>query len=230
MPDEATEAPENMQETPTDAAPPEGSPATPPESTDEGTPDIDYRKRFEDLQPELTKAQQSRSELERTIQAAQAGDREALDALGIPYEDGDDEEFDFEDDPYEALRAEINQLKESHSSEQEQKLQREEDAFIDNKVKELEESSKFDLTDEEFDIVRDRACGDRAPNGEPNVKGAFEAFKKIAEKAGERYLASKNEAAKAPVGSPGEEKIDPNDDDQRRALAARIMEAEEGSD
>lgn len=218
------QAPEETQETPP-AAPEEGSPA--PESAPADEPTIDYEKRFNDLQPELTKAQQQNAEFQRTLQAAREGNPEAMDALGIPYEAPEEEEFE---DPEEQLRQEFNQLKEQIGTQQQQSeyaaLEEQEASYIAEQIDALEKEAGVELDDEAIDFVIDRARSNRGEDGAPDVQGAFKGFNSIIESDRKRYLDSKKNAPKVPVGGPGEEEIDLSDTEQRQAAMVRDMEAE----
>lgn len=210
------------QETPP-AAPEEGSPAEAPEE-----PTIDYQKRFEDLQPELTKAQQQNAEFQRTLQAAREGNPEALDALGIEYEAPEEEEFA---DPEEQLRQEVAQLREHVGTQQQQAeyaaLEEQEATYIAEQIDALEKAAGIELDDQAIDFVIDRARSNRGEDGAPGVEGAFKGFASILESDRQRYLDSKKNAPKVPVGGPGEEQIDLSDPEQRQAAMVRDMEAEE---
>jgi hypothetical protein len=238
MPDEA-QAPSSTTgenpaepEAPESAAPPEGLPAE-SESTDADAPETtDYRKRFEDLQPQLTQAQQQNAEFNRLVEAARQGNTEALDALGIPYEAGeDDDEFL---DPDEQLRREFEELKNEHLTAKQQaeqtRLEDQEAEYIAGQIDSLEKKAGIELDDEAVDFVIDRARSNRGQDGRPEVEAAFKGFTSVLDTHQERYLKSKNDAPKAPVGGPGEEKFDPANDDERLKALSRAFEAEEGSD
>jgi len=172
VPDEATQAPAE-QETPSSAAPPEGSPAPESEPKGEEAPAVDYEKRFNDLQPELTKAQQRNAEFERTLQAAREGNPEALEALGIEYEEEDAEL----EDPDEVLRNEVAQLREHVGTQQQQAershLEEMEADYIAEKIDVLEKETGIELDDDAIDFVIDRARANRGDQEEPLVENAF---------------------------------------------------------
>lgn len=238
MPDEATapaedyQAPTPAEESADSAAPQEeGLPASEPTGPD--NPDTtDYRKRFEDLQPQLTRAQEQNAEFQRIVEAARNGDTEALDILGIPYESQDDDDEFL--DPDEQLRREFEALKNEHLSakEQSERAQHEEQEadYIANQIDALEKKAGIELDDDGIDFVIDRARANRGHDGAPNVEAAFKGFTSVLDSHQERYLQSKKNAPKAPVGGPGEEKIDLSNDDERLKALARTFEAEEGSD
>jgi len=229
MPEEG-EAPvqqEPVQDTPP-AAPEEGTPVPPEPQGSE--PEIDYQKRFEDLQPELTKAQQQNAEFRRLYEAAQEGHPEALELLGIeqPGQPTDDDENYI--DPDEQRWAEFDQLKEHLSQrdeEQEQaQIYEQEAAHIDDALDSLESELGFELSQEDVDFIVDRAVTNRGEDGLPDVTAAGKAFLKSLESARDRYMEQRKNAPKAPVGSPGEENIDLRDDESRRRELARTMESE----
>lgn len=231
MPDEANAAPATEQDTPAPAAPEEGTPAPEPTPDGGGEPDIDYKDRYENLRPEHTRATQEAAEFRRLTEAARKGDTDALDALGIPYETDEPDEFE---DPDETLRREFEALKNEHQTAKQQsekaQFEEQEAEYIANEIDALEKKAGVELDDDAVDFVIDRARANRAENGAPNVEQAFKGFTSVLDTHQERYLKSKNDAPKAPVGGPGEEKFDPTNDDERLAAMARTFEAEEGSD
>lgn len=196
-----------------------------PKVSDE--PTVDYEKRFNDLQPQLTKAQEQNAEFQRTLQAARQGDPEAMDALGIPYEKPEDDEFL---DPEEQLRQEVAQLKEQFGTQQQQAeyagFEEQEASYIAEQIDALEKEAGIELDDQAIDFVIDRARSNRGEDGAPDIQGAFKGFNSIIESDRKRYLESKKNAPKVPVGGPGEDKIDLSDTEQRQAAMVRDMEAE----
>lgn len=221
MPDEATTAPEQVQETPTDAAVEETTPA-------EDAPAIDWEQRYNDLRPEFDRNNQ--------LQAAARGQHgeqaqiEALDLLGIPYETAEPEEEDDEwvdpDERFDRLEAQIAQRDEAAEQAQ---FVREEESWIDQNLTALEGSEGIDLSDAETKIVLDIALSNRHPNGEPDLTGAIAALKDSWNARQASYLASKKAPA-PPNGSAGEAKIDFSNAEARQKfmaedLAARMEES-----
>src|SRR4051812_39650937 len=108
MPDEAT------PDTPDTSAPEQSGPSndgTPaPESTDSQAQTQDttnWQQRYENLQPEYTRASQEAAQYRQIVELAQRGDREALEFLGLDLADGeeDDEEPEFHDPRVDQLLA-----------------------------------------------------------------------------------------------------------------------------
>lgn len=223
-----------LDDAPADEAPnaapqDEGLPAE-PEPKGEAEPGSDYQKRYEDLHPQLTKAQQQNAELNRLFEAAKSGDPQALEILGLETQEDEDEWVD----PDDQLRQEVEALKAERQSEKEAKeladLEAQEDKFIKGKIAELEKAKGVELSDRARALVESHARANRTDNYEPQVDEAFEAFTGEAKSTWERYLQSKKDAPRAPVGGPGEENIDLSDDDARLRAMAREFSAAEGSD
>jgi len=226
MPDEATPAPDEVQDTPTDAAVEETKPAEDaPASTD------NWEQRYNDLRPEFDRKNQLLSAAEGhqgpELQA------QALRQIGVEVEleqeeeDKDDEWVD-PDDRIDKLEA---KLAERDEADKEAQWAQREESFIDTTLSEIEGKESMKLSDAETKFVVTNALSNRDPqSGEPNLQGAFDDLKGIKSAARDEYLASKKSTA-APIGTAGEEKVDFTNADARRKfmsedLAAR-MAAEE---
>lgn len=125
---------------------PEGAPGTAQEQAE-----IDWEKRYQDLQPEYTRATQRASELEQRQQwydllvTTDDADtrRQAAEALG--FELPDEEEGELEQpyqDPYEELRGEVSSLRERYEQDQSTQRETEEaqivEGFVFDRLKELD--------------------------------------------------------------------------------------------
>lgn len=223
MPEEATQAPEQAQETP-QAAPSEGIPAT--ESTD-STPAVDYQKRYDDLVPEYTRGQQ--------LIAAARGDHgpeaqmQALQQLGVEVQQAEEAEVDEYEDPTDRLAREVQDLKTQISSKEEAEQQKQfqdlERKYIDNTLGGLEKSEDIKLSAEDKRFVKNDALNNRLEDGRPDLEGAVKALKARDEARLSEYLTSKK-APKPPVGAAGEEKLDLSDPDVRQQYMKEVMESE----
>ena len=105
----------------------------------QGQPQDDWQKRYSDLQPEYTRTAQERAELANWKQWAELAftsddpdtRRQALQALGyeLPEEEEEFEPADYED-PVEAVRADVDNVRQRLDQQDEQARQSEEDALI----------------------------------------------------------------------------------------------------
>lgn len=226
MPEEATETPAVEEDTSqTTAAPEEGTPA--PDSQEESPPaDIDYKQRYESLVPEYTRGQQ--------LLAAARGEHgpeaqiNALRQLGVEAEMEQEQEPEEEDewvDPEDRISKMEQRLSEREEREEQAHFQQMETEFIESTLDQIEQQEGVKLSDEEAELVTTNALANRLDNGEPNLKGAFDALKGIKSAARDEYLASKK-APRAPVGTAGEEKIDLSDPDARQKYMTEVMDAE----
>lgn len=232
MPDEATQAPDEVQDTPTpdETAPENGKPVE-----QEQEPTVDWEQRYESLRPEYDRNNQ--------LLAAARGEHgpeaqiEALQALGVDVEQEEAEESDEFEDPYDALErrqaALEQQIQERDEAAQEAEFQELEKQFIDATLDEIQGAENVTLSAQEKKWVETQAKANRLETGEPNLKGAFDDLKGIKSAARDEYLASKK-APKAPAGAVGEEKIDlssKNKDKRNKWMAEQIAPAleDEGS-
>lgn len=228
MPEEATEALEETQDTPTDAASVEETPA--PESTEDSKPDTtDIEKRYADLRSEFDRRNAALSG-----QYGPEAQAEALRQFNIELAEAEEEDDDEFIDPDEKLRQEFEALKNEHLTAKQQaeqaQMEEREATYIADQIDALEKKAGIELDDEAVDFVIDSARANRGQDGAPNVEAAFKGFTSVLDSHQERYVQSKTNAAKAPVGGPGEEKFDPSNDDDRLRAMTREFEAAEGSD
>lgn len=223
MPDEATQAPDEVQDTPTpgEAASPEEKP-----TEQEQEPTVNWEQRYESLRPEYDRNNQ--------LLAAARGEHgpeaqiEALRQFGVNAELEEEEQEDELEDPYERQQREIEELRQSQQQRDEAEQEAEfislEAQFVDATLKEISDAENVTLSTKEKKWVETQAKANRLENGEPNLKGAFDDLKGIKSAARDEYLASKK-APKAPAGAVGEEKIDlsvKNKDKRNEWMAAQI--------
>jgi len=205
MPDEATQAPEQVQDTPPPDAPEEGNVEAPQEPNP-----VNWEQRYNDLRPEFDRTNQ--------LVAAARGDHgveaqmEALQQLGVEVaQEEDEEDEELFEDPYEALKGEVETVKEQLASKAEaeeaarfHELERE---YIETTLGGLEDAENYKLSAEDKRFVTNDAKANRLEDGRPDLEGAFALFKQRDEARQQAYLESKK-APKAPVGAAGEEQID----------------------
>ncbi len=196
--------------------------------------DVDWEQRYKDTQADYTRVAQERAEYEAVVSAAQDPDHpqhtEALNYLGLEAAEAEEDEDEYLD-PYDELRAELDQLKEGMSAQeqaaQEEAVEDAEDAYVSQQLEEIGKEAKREFSQEEIQLLGDLALSRRDEDGIPDVKGAYElVYKTVLEKQRGQWLDSKRAAATAPVGVPGSEKVNLNDAQTRQRLMAEAMEAE----
>jgi hypothetical protein len=215
MPDEATPAPEEIQDTPdTPAASTEEKPAS--ESPEDSPAASDgFEERYNNLRSEFDRRNQLLTAAEGN-QGPEA-QAQALRQLGVEVEMAEEEDND-EDDEFlsdvekleKRLEAQEQKFSQREEQEQEAHFQQLEESFIDSKLSEIEGAESMKLSETETRVVVNNALANRLDSGEPNLQGAFDDLKGIKSAARDEYLASKK-APVAPTGTAGEEKIDFSD-------------------
>ena len=231
----AEEAPAVEQDTPDasveEAQTDDAAPADAEAPDAEDTPQENWEKRYQDLQPEYTRATQEAAQLRAVYEAARNPNhpqhKDALDALGLEVEAGDEDETEYLDET-EELRRELEALKGRFSEQDEQAQQaafhQAEAEFLDNRISELEKKEGREFTDHETALLVAAAVADRADDGEPQVEAAFEALKHVLDEGRERYLESKK-APRAPgQGASASQKLDFSNEEavlERAAAAAQ---------
>lgn len=220
MPEEMAPA---TQETPDAPEPTEApdSQGTPSDSQESKPAEVNWQDRYENLQPEYTRASQEAAQYRQIIDLARQGDPEALNVLGLESADDTEEDEDFDPDDSEArlsrMEAFFQEQAEAHA---EQELQELEQEFLDYEVEELGEK----LTDKEQTFIKRLALATPDSEGLPDVKAAYEEFKGIAEERQAAYLESKK-APQVNLGTAGSEDIDMSDPQERVKHMAAIVEA-----
>lgn len=209
MPDEATQAPEEIQDTPDPAASDQEIPAS--ESTDSPPAASDpYEPRYNNLRSEFDRRNAALSG-----QLGPQAQAEALSHYGIELAEAEQEaEDDLFDDPVERTQREVEELKqwraEREQREQNAEFEKLEREYIDSTLKEIEKTDKegFKLSEKDKRIVEAYAKGNRLDDGRPDLEGGFALVKESKAEAREGYLKSKRDATAAPVGAEGEAKVD----------------------
>jgi hypothetical protein len=129
-------------ETPVAEQTPEGQdrtrPPTPPQAPKQQQQEVDWAKRYSDLQPEYTRTTQELSQLRQREDAYKAllysddqdTRQQAAQALGIELADDEVDDTQY-DDPTDALRAELEQLKQTVSGDLTARQQQEQIASLE---------------------------------------------------------------------------------------------------
>lgn len=224
--DEPAVAPVEEQDTPavdTAAAPTEDTPQA------ETAPETDWKQRYEDLRPEFDR----RNELLSAAQGLHGPEAqaEALRQFGVELEQEEAESLDNDfADPMEEIQKIKEQLAQRDESAKAEEFNRLEAEYIDKTVEELEAKHGIELSDKAYDTVVNNALAHRLNDDRPDIEGAFSTLLALQDEARKSHVESKKNAPKAPVGAPGEEKIDLRDPEARRKYMAEIIEAEEGTE
>lgn len=214
---------------PGSSGPDDGTPA--PESdtdTSHEASDIDYKKRYNDLQPEFTRVTQEAAQLRQIIELARAGDPEALDFLG--WEAPDDEEFDEDEltaeERLERKLAEHEQVLESIRSEREQhEIQEAASRFYESELAKLDPKSEWD---EEYRQLVVRVADDFVDEqGFPNLSAAHEAIQAQFEREFKARVQRKRSAHQVRSGASASHEPDLDTREGRREhMARRLVEQE----
>lgn len=227
MPEEATETPASQDTSPDDAP---VQTDTAQESTD-SEPDVNWERRYADLQPEYTRATQEASELRQQQEQLRtalviAQDPEhpdyvrANEMLGFEVEDSEDEYESDED----ALQQRLDQLEERfEQSDQEAEMAALEDAewtWLDRELGRLEADKGLNLSDEEAYVVVGAALANRLDNDQPDMEGAFEALTKAWDSRQKAWRESKR-APQAPSGATAASDVNLDDKESRREFMLR---------
>lgn len=224
MPDEATQAPEEVQDTPDNAAVEEAKPAE--------VPADQWEQRYNDLRPEFDR----RNALLSAAEGHQGPEAQAqaLRQLGVEVEMAPEEEDDdLYEDPTERLEkrleAQEQKIVEREEKEQEDHFQQLEENYIASTLSEIEGKESVKLSEREKKIVRNNALANRLEDGRPDLEGAFDDLKGSWTERQANYRASKD-STPAPLGSAGEEKIDFSNPKARRKFMAEDFKARQAAE
>ena len=229
MADEAIEETTD-NEAPEEASGPETQAPAEETSTEESTPQSDYESRYNDLRPQYDRTMSEKQQLETLIQAAQQGDPQALEALGLEMveDDADLEDDDEYIDPDERIARLENQLAERDQMTQAERDQAEALDWLAENLDALEQKEGTQLSDDEMEFVVEHATRNLGENDMPDLEASYKALRKVQEDYQKSYVESKK-APRVPAGTAGTEKLDLSTDEKRQAAMAAIMDAE-GSD
>jgi len=215
---------------PEEQAPVEDTPQAPEEAAPDGTPadtqatdEPDWRDRYENLQPEYTRASQEAAQYRQIIDLARQGDPEALNALGLEAAETDTEDEPEYEDPDERIsRVEqvlFERLQQEQKQQEEQQWIEEADKRITSQVDELQRKHG-DLSEDDVDYLIDLAPLDG--DGYPDLVAAFERDTARLESKRQSWVKSKR-APQVQSGASASSQPDLDDNEQRREYMARRM-------
>lgn len=227
MAEEAT--PEETQDTSaTDQAAPEGTPA--PEPTD-GSPaeTEDWQERYQNLQPEYTRASQEAAQYRQIFQLASQGDPEAQNWIAeqVGWE-VDGQPDDEEEDPTAALAAQVEQLRQADQERQQEARYDAVETDVQGRIEELVKDANLSFENKEHEQAFTTAVFahlTQHPNGGPDVDGAFKQVTNLMDIAFTSRMAQKRNLSLAPSGSSSTHQPDLDDPEQRRDHWAAIAAA-----
>lgn len=206
MADEATQAPEETQDTP---------PVETPAEQDTSQV-VDYAKRYNDLRPEFDRTKQAYAEAQAILQDPEKlAEYWQTQGYGA---DEDDDTFDTEavDPTYQELqelRQETAALKEWRSQQEQASQQQAQISYIDEQLAAIE-NEHGEISDNAAAWIGSRAYANRDEQGNPDVAKAFEEFRSILEEDRAKYVKSKK-APQVKSGGSASEPIDLSDSSKR---------------
>lgn len=215
---EDTPAPDEVQDTPTDSAPDDGTRADEPQDVDWATEGPRWQKRHQDLEPEFTRKSQRLAELEAALQ----GDprhTHLLSEFGIELEEPntDQEDDEFEDEPLSQLEQRVRDFEEW---KRQQEVDQDLAAFSDH-LDELAGDLKLTQFERNAILNQSVAYG----FNEQATERAFKEFKEEREAHDKDVIKRYGESKKAPhVSKVGSSATDqPNWDEMTDAEADKYM-------
>ena len=202
-----TPAPDEIQDTPTDAAP----------DVDTQQPVVDYEARYHSLRPEFDRKSQRLAELEELFAQSQQTDTP---------DDDEDFEYDFEDSvarqAAERAAREVAELK-AQLLQQQEKADR--DSYITSELEAIEAATKDEFDEDESDWIGNYALNHPDEHGNPDVRAAYERFNRIFERRKSKWASGKR--ADRPAAGPGAVEVpDLDDPEQREQYIDRLMSGE----
>jgi hypothetical protein len=221
MPDEA---PAEKQDTP-DVPASESQEGTPAESTEDSpqAPETNWQDRYENLQPEYTRATQEASQYRQIIDLARQGDPEAIEALGLSLAEEDTEDEDEYADPDQRLDAMeqflAQRLQEEEAQQEEERWIAEADKHVQAQVAELEKEHGK-LAEDEVAYLLDLSRADE--NGMPDLLDAYKRDTERLEGKRKSWVETKR-TPQVQSGASASSQPDLDDPEQRREYIARRM-------
>lgn len=211
----------------------QGTPEADSESTETGTPaeaqspDVDWARRYADLQPEYTRASQEAAQYRQLFEAARQGDPQALQYLGLTIEDEDD--FDEEPDEQARLNAlenwAVEQYRRQQEQEQQSQYQQMEDQHLVTQLAELEKKHG-EIDDDTLKDLYLLGQSLRSEDGFPDLVKAYEYDQQRWEARRQKWVDSKR-APQAPSGASAAQSPDLDDAEQRRKwMQQRLAQAQ----
>lgn len=197
-----------------------------------GTPDVDYRKRYDDLRPQYDRTQSELAQL-RKEQEAIRNDPEAqrrfLQELGYDLEDPEPDDFPVDDgDPVSALEQRLAAIEakeqEKARREAEEAQSREIEQHFAQAFSDIDPNGDL-LDEEDRDWVVTRALTlPPTESGQPNVKAAYEALVARDRAKQQKWAESKKTGHSfSPAGQAGTETPNLDDPEVRQAWMAQRL-------
>lgn len=219
--------PEETQDTSADetTAAPEGTPA--PESTDSQaqSDSTNWQERYENLQPEYTRASQEAAQYRQIIALAQQGDPQAIEALGLSLADSEDDDLEDETQFHDPRVDQLLQAEQMRQYEAELDTL---EQHVDTEIGKLAKSAGYEVSDVEKNLIFSALTPKANNPNDPDVEAAFKMVTGLRDEHISDYVAKKRRAPLAPSGSPSSHQPDLDDPEQRRqywAEQAAALEA-----
>lgn len=192
----------------------------PAEDTQAESQQVNWEERYQNLQPEFTRATQQLSELDRKLSNPETLRELLAERYGYEFEEEDEnEDTPVYEDPYDELRSEIESLKSERQQEREQQEQarKQQETFkhIDSELEKVEKEHG-ELTDVEADWIGNRALSRPDSSGKPDVQGAYAEFSQLISEKRKAWSSGKKSVPAPGSGGAAVEKIDKGDPKQRR--------------
>lgn len=173
--------------------------------------EVDWAKRYSDLQPEYTRTTQELSQFRQREEAYKAllysddpdTRQQAAQALGIELADDEVDDTQF-DDPTEALRRELEQLKQTVSGDLTARQQQEQIASLEAAAESAMDTLKVPADESVRDWLVSRAVALPAtPNGTLDIEGAYREFGALMDAQKKTWADTKRTHAFSPGGGEG---------------------------
>lgn len=224
--DESEDTPD---QTPGESGPQTGTPAA-ESDTDSNTPDdTDWRERYENLQPEYTRATQEAAQYRQIVDAARQGDPEAVAYLGfeLPEEDSDDYY-----DEYRSPEDEIAELKQWKSefeagleaAAEEAEYAELRERFVAEEIGRLDPKGEF--SDDYKQMLEAQALRFEDDEGLPDFNAAHKSLQAYFEGERKRWVQSKRTPQVSSGASPSHQPDLDSDEERRAYIAQRLGEQE----
>lgn len=211
------------------------------EPTPGGTPAEvnEYQQRYENLRPQYDRTMQELQSLRQQHEALRNdpdAQRAFLAELGYQVED-DPADAALYDDPVSALRAELDEIKQTQAQRDQQAQMEQQmragEAHISNAIQAIDSSRPAPLDDEEQAWVISRALASPpGENGMPDIQGAYQAFQSFEEGRMRKWAASKqtpHRVSQAGGEVTEDNRLDVDDPGERqRRMAQRLADLNAG--
>lgn len=163
-------------------------------------------------------------------------DPEVLESLGIsaPGEQVDKELLDLLDDDETAVESRLEKIEREREEEvqakKESAMEQALDDLADQQLEKIEQAWGRELDEDEDFFIRSRAEANPGPDGLPDYESAAALLKGFLGRREQEFAQKRSEPGRgAPGGKPGGKALDPNNEEDRLALAAAAAEREMAS-